>query len=422
MKITYRWLKEYLNTSKKPEEIVEILTDLGLEVESLSSTLPSLEGVTIGKVLSVEKHPGADRLQVCKVDTGQTCALNIVCGAPNVHEGAHVAVALEGAVLPMGRVENRDVRGVYSQGMLCSEAELQVGEDSEGIWLLDESFAAGQSLRSCLQEDSVIELSLGPNRPDCLGIYGILRELALKLDLEPQIPTPQSTKKPLQRFSIEIEDTRACPRYVGAYIQNVCVGDSPEWLKRRLHHLGLRSINNIVDLTNYLMMEVGHPMHAFDGDQLAGDKVIIRSAKPGETLVTLDDVEREFTAEDPLICDEQGPVAIAGIMGGKSTQVTRETRNLFLEVGHFDPITIRKSAKRLRLHTDASHRFERGMDPQTPPKLALHAIDQILKQAGGEYQGLLDLYPVPLAGHEILFNTRLSERILGIQLSPDWSK
>jgi phenylalanyl-tRNA synthetase beta chain len=422
MKITYLWLKEYLDTDKSPEEIVEILTDLGLEVESLTSTLPPLKQVVVGKVLSIQKHPKADRLQVCKVDAGQESELTIICGAPNVCQGASVAVALDGAILPMGKVETREVRGIRSEGMLCSQAELEIGEDAEGIWILDDGFTMGQNLRSCLKEDAIIELSLGPNRPDCLGLFGILRELAIKLELELEYPNPRSTKLGLQEFCVEIKDTQACPRYVGALVKNISVGPSPDWLKNRLHHLGLRSINNIVDLTNCLMLEFGHPMHAFDADQLDGNKIIVRFARPGETLVTLDDIKRDFSTEDPVICDESGPVAIAGIMGGKTTQVSPTTCNIFLEVGYFDPIIIRKSAKRLKLHTDASHRFERGMDPEMPPKLALYAIDQILNLAGGEYQGLLDLYPKPKQRPEIIFKTSLSERILGIQLSPDWSE
>jgi len=406
-----------MDLNLSPDELVERLTDLGLEVESIQPTLARFEGVLVGKVLEVNSHPDAQKLSLCSVETAPGEVSSIICGAPNVRPGILVPVAVPGSVLPFGKIQSRKVRGVVSHGMICSEEELGFAEESEGIWILEEdSYQVGTPFRDYFEEDWVLELSIGPNRPDCLGLRGVLRELSLVTGSPSKLPEPPAPTKTQKRIPITIEDPEGCPRYVGALIKGIEVRESPEWLRTYLHRLGLRSINNIVDLTNFLMMEYGHPMHAFDADLLRGSEIRVRSAIKDEELITLDGVTRILSEKDILICDGEGPVALGGIMGGENSEIRDQTTNLFLEIAYFDPIRIRKTSRKLKLHTDASHRFERGMDPELPMILVGIVIQYILDLAGGELVGVQDAYPKPWRSEEISFDPSLSSRILGIEL------
>jgi len=420
MKITWNWLKQNIDLKGNVEDLDEILTDLGLEVEGIEPTLAEFRGIFVGEVLDCKKHPEADRLSLCEVSIGKEKNLTIVCGAPNVRQGLKVPVAIDGSTLPFGVLKCRKIRGVFSEGMICSEEELGFCEQSDGIWELDSSYEIGSDLRSCFEQDYTIELSVTPNRPDCLGLRGIVRELSIKTGSPSLIPSPTIEQKELQGYNIDIEDSQACPRYVGVLIEGVQIKESPDWLKQTLVKIGMRPINNVVDLTNYLMVLLGHPMHAFDADLVAQNKIIVRKAKDGEKLKTLDEVERTFDSSDLLICDGERASAIAGVMGGAVSEIHEETKNVFLEVAYFNPVMIRKTSKKQKLHTDASHRFERGMDPEYPLEVAHIATEHIINHCGGEYCGTLDNFANKQERDSIQFNKNLVQRILGIELENDW--
>lgn len=420
MKITYEWIKQYTDWKASHSKLEEVLTDLGIEVEGTENTLAEFQDIVVGHVLNCKPHPNAQKLNLCEVDVLGAKNLTIVCGATNVEAGIRVPVALPEANLPFGKLKPREIRGIFSEGMICSEEELGFTDKSDGIWVLDDSFEVGEDFRSYFEDDVQIELSVTPNRPDWLGIRGILRELTVKTGIPNQLPQSELQEQLLEKFDIEIQDPQGCPRYVGAYITGVKVGPSPLWLKRRLENVGQRSINNIVDLTNYLMILYGHPMHAFDADTIEGNKIIVRNAKVGETLKTLDDENRIFDNEDLLICDASKASAIAGVMGGAKSEIENTTTNVFLEVACFDPIRIRKTSKKQKLHTEASHRFERGMDPEFPKQLAHIAVESIMEIAGGAYQGTLDVYPKPFVSKPVKFPYSMTKRILGIELDRNW--
>ncbi|MCO4783611.1 MAG: phenylalanine--tRNA ligase subunit beta [Candidatus Cloacimonetes bacterium] len=419
MKITHNWLKELIQIDLEPAKVDEVLTDLGLEVESVTPTLANFNKVIVGKITKIDKHPEADRLNICEVDTNQDSPLSIVCGAANVAVGIKVPVALMGAQLPFGKLKPRKIRGVDSDGMICAEEELGFAEKSEGIWILEDSYQIGADFRSYFDNDWIYEFSIGPNRPDCFGLQGIVRDLAAKLNTSYKFEIPQLDEKPLKDFDIIIEDEDACPRYVGAHISGVQIKPSPKWLEQRLTHIGLRPINNVVDISNYLMYLWGHPMHAFDADQITGNKVIIKRAINGEKLTMLDESEKTLTEQDLVICDSAKPSALAGVMGGGVSEISDNTSNVFLEVAYFEPVTIRTMSKRHKLHTDASHRFERGMDPQTPPQLMKHFVSMVLELAGGTFEGSLDNNPKTFEPLVIDFKTSIVHRILGITISDE---
>ncbi|PCJ21155.1 MAG: phenylalanine--tRNA ligase subunit beta [Candidatus Cloacimonadota bacterium] len=416
MKITHNWLKELIDIDLEPAKVDEVLTDLGLEVESVTKTLANFDKVIVGKIININKHPEADRLNICEVDINQESPLSIVCGAPNVQINALVPVALMGANLPFGKLKPRKIRGIDSDGMICAEEELGFTDKSDGIWILDNKYKVGTNFRDYFDNDFIYEFSIGPNRPDCFGLKGIVRDLAAKLNTDYQFTTPNLVEKKLTDFQINIEDKEACPRYVGSYIKNVQIKESPEWLKQRLTHIGLRPINNIVDISNYLMYLWGHPMHAFDANQIEGNQIIVRRAKNGEQLTMLDDSIKKLTELDLVICDSNKPTALAGVMGGQNSEITNSTVDVFLEVAYFEPITIRTMSKRHKLHTDASHRFERGMDPLTPPELMKHFVSMVLELAGGTFEGTLDNNPSTFENLEINFNSSIIDRILGINI------
>jgi phenylalanyl-tRNA synthetase beta chain len=427
MKILHSWLKEYGNIDYPPQKIAEILTELGLEVEGITATLPEFSGVMVGRITDITKHPNADKLNLCEVELNPDKKLRIVCGAQNVQTGKLVPVAIDGADLGGVILKCREIRGIHSEGMICSEEELGFCEKSEGIWLLEnENLQQGKDFRTQLTEDFIYELSIGPNRPDCLGLRGILRELSLRLEgikkLEPKtLLTAQE-----MTCTVKIIAEKACPRYVGALLRDVTVKESPAQLRETITKLGLRPVNNVVDVTNLLTYVYGMPMHAFDADCLQGDQVIIRFASAGETIETIDGVKRTLNTEDLMICDAKRPVALAGVMGGIDSEIKTETKNVFIELAFFEPVGIRKSAKRHKLHTDASHRYERGMDPELPPVLLPVVTAALQEVCGGEIAGWCDVNPLPRSAPLIEIPENLCARILGINFEPalimDWCR
>ncbi len=380
MKISYRWLKDFLHTEKDVEELGRILTDIGLEVEKIYDYQPvktDLKGVVVGKVLEVKKHPAADRLSVTKVDIGAGEPLQIVCGAPNVAEGQKVPVATIGTKLVTFngeeiKLKKGKLRGVESYGMILAEDEIGLSPDHEGIMVLDDKVEVGKTLDEVLdiQNDKVFEIGLTPNRADAMSHFGVARDLHVKLEFEGQ-PNKFSQRSVgkfiaenrVQPVRVEIEEPEKCPRYMGLVIQNVKVKPSPEWLQERLKAIGLVPRNNIVDITNYVLHDLGQPMHAFDLRKIKGNEIIVRAAQPGEKIVALDDKEYELSPEDLVIANKEEVMAIAGVMGGKESAISDDTTDILLESAYFEPVSVRKTAKKLGLSTDSSFRFERGVDP-----------------------------------------------------------
>lgn len=387
MKFTLNWLKEYIDTELSAGELAERLTMLGLEVDSVCDLHTELDGIVVGEVLHVANHPDADRLTVCRVAVGDE-EKQVVCGAPNVRVGMKVALALPGTnLLSRLHIKEAKVRGVLSQGMMCSEKELGISENHAGIMELPGSVVSGRSLAEALELcDTLIEVDLTPNRPDCASVIGIAREVAgfsagkLKL---PVAAAAALTGVDLP-FAVEVEDAAACPRYTARLLKNVTIAPSPWWIRKRLLAIGMRPINNVVDITNLVMMEFGQPLHAFDYKLLAGSRVVIRHARPGESIVTLDGEERQLDAEMLLICDAEKPVAVAGIMGGENSEVSATTTDILLESACFDPVSVRRTARRLNLATEASYRFERGVDPGGTHLALERAVELMTAVTGGD--------------------------------------
>lgn len=379
MKISYNWLKQFIEIDWPADKTGELLTDLGLEVEGIApfeSVKGGLQGIVLGEVLSCEKHPNADRLQVCQVDAGQEEELSIVCGAPNVAVGQKVPVALVGTTLyPSNtdpwKVKKGKIRGVESRGMICAEDEIGLGEDHSGIMVINTELPAGTPCAEIfeIEQDEVFEIGLTPNRADAMSHFGVARDLRAGLrqkKIQKELITPSISSFSVENRSLRIEvdvlNPELAPRYSGLTISNLVVEDSPDWLKNRLRSVGLNPINNVVDATNYVMHELGQPLHAFDADRIHGKKIEVRTVPAGTEFMTLDGALRTLHEEDLMICDAEKPMCIAGVFGGINTGVTRQTRSIFLESAYFDPVSIRKTAKRHGLNTDASFRFERGID------------------------------------------------------------
>ncbi len=422
MKITYNWLKEFIDIEDlSPQEVADILTDVGIEVDSVRYAAENLEKVVTGKITEITKHPNADRLKICQVDVGDT-VLQIVTGADNVYEGAVVPVALHGSKLPIGvRIKRSKLRGVVSNGMLCSEEELGLSESSSGIMILPEETPIGKDIKEVLGlEDWIIEYEITTNRPDALSVLGIARELRAVLGRS--VRTPDTTYEvgdfeAEDEASLEVLDPAACPRYEGFVVKGIENRESPLWMKVRLYLVGLRPINAVVDVTNYVMYELGQPLHAFDLDKLKGREVVVRRARDGEKIVTLDGVERELTKDDLVIADAEKPVAIAGVMGGEESGTDFNTVNLFLESAHFDPMTVRRTSKRLGLSTDSSYRFERGADIEACTFAAERALHLIQKLTGGKVaKGNLSFYPKPYTPKVIVFSPEKAVKLLGVHI------
>jgi len=421
MKVSLSWLKEYTPIRSSAADLAEALTRVGLAVDAVVDRYRFLDTVVVGRILTVEAHPAADRLTVCQVDTGRGI-LPVVCGAPNVAPGLLAPAALPGTTLPNGTVlQSGLIRGQRSEAMLCSSAELTLGLDADGIMVLKEGLSVGTALNRALAlTDPVLEIDLTPNRGDCLSMIGVAREVAAiqgtRLSMPRVAPAPPDA--PHRRLaSVSIEAPEQCPRYVARLLEGVVVKPSPFWLQDRLLSVGLRPINNIVDVTNFVMLECGQPLHAFDLDRLAENRIVVRMAHQGETFVTLDQKERELDSEMLMICDGAGPVAVAGVMGGLNSEITDDTRRVLIESACFDALSVRKTSKKLGLGTDASRRFERGVDPAGTAQAAGRAADLMVEVGGGRtIGGAIDAHPRPWTPRTIDLSLRRTHRILGIRV------
>ena len=435
MNISYNWLKEYIKTDLNPEEMAVILTDIGLEVEgieSFQSVKGGLEGVVIGKVITSEKHPNADKLTITTVDIGSEKNLSIVCGAPNVAAGQKVPVAIIGATLYSGNkefvIKRTKIRGELSEGMICAEDELGLGVSHEGIMVLDETARIGTLAKDYfkIESDTIFEIGLTPNRIDSGSHYGVARDLSAFLKqkgdscvVKPSVDHFKADNHHLP-IEVEIENKEACPRYSGLTIQGINVKPSPLWLQNRLKSIGLAPINNIVDITNYVLHETGQPLHAFDAKKITGNKVIIRTFTKGAKFITLDEVERELHPDDLMICNKENGMCIAGVFGGIDSGVTDGTENVFLESAYFNPVYIRKTAKRHALNTDASFRFERGVDPNMIIYALKRAALLIKEIAGGKISSdIVDQYPSPINNHIVELSYKNLTRLVGKKIDAE---
>lgn len=422
MIITYNWLKEYVDFSLTPAELAHTLTMLGLEVERMESIGGDLDAVVVAVVESRQQHPNADKLSVCKINNGSEI-LDVVCGANNFQAGDKVALAQVGAVLPGDfKIKRSKIRGEESCGMLCSEKELGLADESAGIMILPQDVTVGAPLFEQLGlKDTVFEVGLTPNRADCLSLIGIAREVAAKLGTTLRLPAVEiveSTPSISTIASVTIEDPDLCPRYTARYIGGCTIAPSPAWLVQRLTAVGMRSINNVVDITNYVLLEYGHPLHAFDFDLLEGGKIIVRRAADGESFNTLDGQERRLAASDLTIRDGAKGVALAGVMGGGNSEISDSTVNILLESAYFNPYSIRRTSKRLGLHTESSHRFERGTDVGIVTAALDRATSLISALAGGTVaQGIIDVYPATISPNIIPIRLTKVNGVLGTELT-----
>jgi len=388
MRISLNWLRELVDCDLSPQELDEKLTMAGFEVESIEDRRTWAEGVVVGHILTAERHPNADKLQVCKVDIGAPEPLQIVCGAANARQGLFVPVATIGTYLPTVDLKLRPtkLRGERSEGMICSLAEIGLAKESSGIHEFPEGVTVGADVRPLLGlDDAILDVTSTANRADALSIVGIAREVAALLGKEVRLPLATTDFQPKAAHWVTVEDSKSCPAYIGTLIKGVKVAPSPEWLKRRVEAAGMRSINNIVDITNYILLEWGQPLHAFDADTLAdGIKIGVRFAKSGEKIKTLDDADRSLTAQNLLITSGDKPIAIAGVMGGAETEVSEKTINIVLEAALFTQVTTRRSARAQGLRTEASARYERGVNQAAIESASAKAVQMIMELAGGE--------------------------------------
>ncbi len=427
MKISYKWLQDYIETNLTAEQAAEKLTDTGLEVSKVhqfNSLGSNLQGFVVGEVKALEKHPNADKLKCTKIDVG-TAVLDIVCGAPNVAAGQKVVVATEGTVIQPKNgqgftIKKSKLRGEPSEGMLCSEVEIGVGEDNSGILVLEASAQVGAKIEEHFKAytDQVIEIDLTPNRTDAMCHYGVARDLRASLYNESvalKLPElKELTFEAGNHIAVEVQDNEACPRYMGVTLENVQVKESPDWLKNRLLAVGLRPINNVVDVTNYVMHELGHPLHAFDADQIKGEKIVVRKAQKGEKIKTLDEVVRDLTEQDLLICDKDDAMCLAGVFGGIDSGVSAKTKRIFLECAAFEPVHVRKTAKSQGLHTDASFRFERGVDVGNTKQVLTRAVNVLQELTGAKLVGsLIDEYAEAQELKQVGFDLANYSRIMG---------
>ncbi|WP_372772200.1 phenylalanine--tRNA ligase subunit beta [Mangrovibacterium sp.] len=438
MNISYKWLKDYIDTDLRPEDLEGILTQIGLEVGSIDeveSIKGGLRGLVIGHVLTCEKHPNSDHLSKTTVDVGAGEPLPIVCGAPNVAAGQKVVVATVGTTLYDGdnefQIKKSKIRGEVSEGMICAEDEIGLGKGHDGIMVLPETAIVGTPASTYfnVESDYCIEVDLTPNRVDSSSHIGVARDLAAYLRKEQDIsytkPSVDDFKVDDRSLQIPIElvNPEACPRYSGVTISGVEVKESPEWLQNRLKAIGLSPINNVVDITNYVLFECGQPLHAFDAEEITGDKVVVKTMTPGTSFVTLDEVERELHEDDLMICNAQEAMCIGGVFGGIKSGVKDSTKNIFLESACFDPVFIRKTARRFGLSTDASFRFERGTDPNNVIYALKRAAMLIKEIAGGKISSdIVDIYPTPIEDFKIEVSFANIKRMIGKDLGPELIK
>lgn len=423
MKVSLSWLKTHLDLSGNTvDSMRDLLTFAGIEVEDIEVRGVDSDKIVVAQVLESLQHPNADRLSVCQVDDGSGTPRQIVCGAKNYKVGDKVPLALPGAILPGGlEIKAGKLRDVVSNGMMCSGRELGIGDDHAGLMILDPALKVGTPFTEVVPPDVVFDLEITPNRPDLLSHTGLARELAAltKKGLEPKPPVPQATVKEATPDQVRLDTTERCPLYSARIIKGVKVGPSPEWLQRRLQSVGLRPINNVVDITNFVLLEVGQPLHAFDLDKLNGG-IIVRQAMEGEKIVALDAATYELTTDDLVIADTSAPVAIAGVMGGEASSVTETTTDLLLESAYFTPSFIRRTARRLGISSDSSYRFERGVDPQGPLAGSDLAVKLILDIAGGTAEAeVLVAGTAPQLTQDVTFDETRARNLIGI---PDLSR
>ena len=420
MLISLNWLKQYIDLDGiEINEMENALTMIGQEVEKIEVLGENLENVVTAQIIEKEMHPDSDHLTICKVDNGKEI-LQIVCGAPNHKAGDKVVLAQVGAKLvPDFVIKKGKIRGVESNGMLCSEEELHIGKDSSGIMILPEDTPVGVPMKEYLGiNDTVFELEITPNRPDCLSHIGIARELGAYYSKEVKYPSfvinSESSEKTADNISVEIEDSNLAKRYVARIIKNVTVKESPKWLKERVESIGIRSINNIVDASNFIMMELNQPNHTFDLDKIEGGKIVVRAGHENEKLVTLDEQERELNSDDIVISDGAKAVALGGVMGGQNSEITENTKNILLEVANFNSQNVRKTSRRLTLFSESSYRFERRVDEENAINVINRLANIIQEVAGGEIlEGVVDNYPVPYKKKTATLNFERLNRFVG---------
>ncbi|WP_310595874.1 phenylalanine--tRNA ligase subunit beta [Flavobacterium sp.] len=436
MKISYNWLKQFIKIDWQSEETAALLTDLGLEVEVVEkyqSVKGGLEGIVVGHVLTCIPHPDADRLKITTVDLGNGIPVQIVCGASNVAAGQKVPVATIGTVLydkegESFTIKKGKIRGQESHGMICAEDEIGLGTSHDGIMVLDQSLQPGTPAATVfkIENDEVFEIGLTPNRADAMSHLGTARDLRagmLQSGANVELITPSVSKfrvdKRTLKIDIDVKDSKLVPRYCGVTISGISIKPSPAWLQNRLKAIGLNPKNNIVDVTNYVLHELGQPLHAFDAAKISG-KVIVKTVPAGTKFTTLDDVERSLHEEDIMICDEKGPLCIAGVFGGKESGVSESTNSIFLESAYFNPVSVRKTAKRHQLNTDASFRFERGIDPSITEYALKRAALLIQEVAGGEITSdVIDVYPKKVEDFSVFLNFNKVTKIIGQEISKD---
>ncbi len=440
MKISYNWLKQFINIDWNAEKAGELLTDLGLEIEGIErfeSVKGGLEGIVVGEVLTCVQHPNADRLKLTTVNVGTDEPVQIVCGAPNVAAGQKVPVATIGTTLytPEGeawKIKKGKIRGEESHGMICAEDELGLGESHDGIMVLNADLKVGTPASEIfnVETNDVFEIGLTPNRADAMSHFGVARDLRaglLQKDVQLELITPSVSSYHVDsrtlKIDVDVKDKEKAPRYAGVTITGLKVEASPDWLQNRLKSIGLTPKNNIVDITNYVLHELGQPLHAFDANKISGNKIEVKTCETGTKFTTLDDVERELHEEDLMICDAEKPMCIAGVFGGNHSGVTENTTSIFLESAYFNPVSIRKTAKRHNLNTDASFRFERGIDPNITEYALKRATLMILEIAGGEIASdIVDHYPIKIEDFEVRLSFDNAKKLIGEEIPKETIK
>lgn len=423
MKVSYNWLREYVDFDLPPEELADKLALSGTEAESIEYVGSGLDRVVVGKIKKIRNHPRANNLLLCDVDVRRAKLLQIVCGARNMKANDKVPVALVGAKLPGGmKITKVMMRGEHSEGMLCAEDELGLGEDHTGIMILNTKAKVGDKLAQAIDlEDAVLDLEITPNRPDCLGMIGIAREVAALVGGKLKLPKPElkeESKRAGSEVLVDIKDAILCQRYVAKVIKDIKVGSSPLWMKQRLSKAGIRPINNIVDITNYILLETGQPLHAFDLKKLADKKIIVRKAKKGEDILTLDEIDRQLDSQTLVIADSKGPIALAGVMGGASSEISEVTTEVLLESANFKPQNIMRTSRMLGLISESSIRFEKGVDPNITGYAANRAAELIQKLAQGKVlKGSVDVYPKKEKPWTVILRPERLNSVLGTNIS-----
>jgi phenylalanyl-tRNA synthetase beta chain len=421
MKVSLNWIKQFVPIDLNPSEVAEMLTMAGLEVEGIEYRGRGLGDVIISKILDIMPHPKADRLSICQVSTGSR-EVSVVCGATNIEKGHVVALALPGTRLPDGTpIKETKIRGELSYGMLLAEDEMGLTDDHSGIMILPDDLSPGQSLPDIMAlEDCMLDVAITPNRIDCASVVGIAREIGALTDtpiVMPEIHLEQGDAPIEDLASVTVLDAHGCPRYAAGLVDQVKIGPSPFWMRYRLHVSGIRAINNVVDVTNYVLLELGQPLHAFDYHRLAGGTIVVQKAKNGQTFTTLDGQERDLDYQTLMICDGERAVALAGIMGGLNSEITQSSAVVLVESAYFDPITIRRSSKRLGLSTEASYRFERGIDIGGVDRALKRSLMLIAEVAGGKLaRGIIDCYPEPWSAPRITVRVSRTNEILGTEI------